>query len=212
MWRQSTRARWVLLAAILLPFVSLYGLNWLIFHPGFVRVFYPDPLFETPRPADVIVVLAGNPERARYATLLAERRLAPRILSTLVDTECLRESGVREFCATGVRNTVDEALTMRRVLARERVDRVMVVTSRSHVVRSAAIFTVVYFGTGMDVNVVATPLGASPGAPSVREVLSFFPSLGGAVLGRFDPELYGCIMQYRLWASIIAAPIRAWGV
>jgi hypothetical protein len=73
----------------------------------------------------------------------------------------------------------------------------MVVTSRSHVVRTAAIFTVVFAGTGMDVNVVATPLGAPPGAPSVREVLSFFPSLGGAVLGRLNPELYGWIMQYR---------------
>ena len=196
----------MLLATFLLPFVGLYGLNWLIFHPGFMTVFYPDPLFETPQPADVIVVLAGYEERARYAELLAERRLAPRILSTLVDTECLRESGVRELCATGVRNTVDEALTMRRVLVRERVDRVMVVTSRSHVVRTAAIFTLVFFGTGMDVNVVATPLGASPGVPSVREILSFFPSLGGAVVGRFNPELYGWIMQYRPWVSIIAAP------
>ena len=168
----------MLLATFLLPFVGLYGLNWLIFHPGFVTVLYPDPLFETPQPADVIVVLAGHEERARYAALLAERRLAPRILSTLIDTECLRESGVRELCATGVRNTVDEALTMRRVLARERVDRVMVVTSRSHVVRTAAIFTLVFFGTGMDVNVVATPLGASTGVPSTREILSFFPSLG----------------------------------
>jgi uncharacterized SAM-binding protein YcdF (DUF218 family) len=202
----------VLLATFLLPFVGLYGLNWLIFHPGFVTVFYPDPLFETPQPADVIVVLAGHGERAQYAALLAERRLAPRILSTLVDTECLRESGVRELCATGVRNTVDEALTMRRVLVREGLDRVMVVTSRYHVVRTAAIFTLVFIGTGMNVNVVATPLGASPGAPSVREILSFFPSLGGAVLGRFDPELYGWIMQYRPWVSIIAALIPARGV
>jgi len=86
------------------------------------------------------------------------------------------------------------------------VDRVMVVTSRSHVVRTAAIFTVVYFGTGMDVNVVATPLGASPAVPSVREVLSFFPSLGGAVLGRFAPELYGRIMQYR--PRVSSSPLR----
>ena len=209
MRRQSSRGRWVLLATFLLPFVGLYGLNWLIFHPGYVTVLYPDPLFETPQPADVIVVLAGHEERVRYAAFLAERRLAPRILSTMVDTECLRENGVRELCATGVRNTVDEALTMRRVLARERVDRVMVVTSRSHVVRTAAIFTLVFFGTGMDVNVVAPPLGASPGVPSTREILSFFPSLGGAVLGRFDPELYGWIMQYRSWVSIIGAPTPA---
>jgi len=195
--RQSSRGRWVLLGIFLLPFVVLYGLNWLIFHPGIVTVFYPDPPFDTPQPADVIVVLAGKPERARYAALLAEKRLAPRILTTMVDADCLSKSGVRELCATGVRNTVDEALMMRLVLARERVDRVMVVTSRSHVVRTAAIFTLVFAGTGMDVNVVATPLGAPPRAPSVREVLSFFPSLGGAVLGRLNPELYGWIMQYR---------------
>lgn len=185
------------LATFLLPLVVLYGLNWLIFHPGIVKIFYPDPPFDTPQPADVIVVLAGKPERGRYAALLAERRLAPRLLSTLVDPDCLRKSEGRELCATGVRNTVDEALTMRLVLARERVDRVMVVTSRSHVVRAAVIFTLVFAGTGMDVNVVATPLGAPLGAPSVREVLSFFPSLGGAALGRLNPELYGWIMQYR---------------
>lgn len=208
---QPARGSWVLLATFLLPFVGLYGLNWLIYHPEFVTVFRPNPLFERPQPADVIVVLAGRGERARYAESLVERRLAPRILSTLVDTTCLRERGVRELCETGVRNTVDEALTMRRVLAREKLDRVMIVTSRYHVVRTAAIFTLVFFGTGIDVNVVATPLGASPGVPSVRELLKFFPSLGGAVLGRFAPELYGWIMQYRHWVSIIAAPIPTRG-
>ena len=209
--RQSSRGRWVWLATFLLPFVVLYGLNWLIFHPGIVTVFYPDPPFNTPQPADVIVVLAGKPERARYAALLAEKRLAPRILTTVVDPDCLRESGVRELCATGERNTVDEALTMRRILARESVDRVMVVTSRSHVVRTAAIFTLVFVGTGVDVNVVATPLGAPPGAPSVREVLSFFPSLGGAVLGRFDPGLYEWIMQYRRPVRLRGAATPAHG-
>ena len=194
---QPVRGRWVLLATFLLPFVGLYGMNWLIYHPEFVTMFRPHPLFERPQPADVIVSLAGRAERVRYAESLVERRLAPRILSTLVDTACLREREVRELCATGVRNTVDEALIMRRVLTRERVARVMVVTSRSHVVRTAAIFTFVFFGTGIDVNVVATPLGAYPGVPSGREILKFFPSVGGAVLGRFAPELYGWIMQYR---------------
>jgi len=201
----------VLLTILLLPLVALYGLNWLIFHPGIVMAFYPNPLFDTPRPADVIVVLAGKPERARYAAWLAETRMAPRILSTLVDPDCLRKSGVRELCATGVRNTVDEALTMRRVLAREGVGRLMIVTSRSHVVRTAAIFNLVFFGNGMDVNVVATPLGASPGMPSVREILSFFPSLGCAVLGRFYPELYKWVMQYRPWISIRGASAPARG-
>ena len=209
--RQSSRGRWVLLATFLLPFVVLYGLNWLIFHPGIVTAFYPDPPFDTPQPADVIVVLAGKPERARYAALLAEKRLAPRVLTTLVDPDCFSKSGVRELCATGVRDTVDEALTMRLILARERVDRVMVVTSRSHVVRTAAVFTLVFFGTGMGVQVVATPLDSSPKVPSAPEILKFFPSLGSAILGRLNPELYGWIMQYRRPAPLRGAATPAHG-
>lgn len=115
----------------------------------------------------------------------------------LVDTQCLRECGECELCATGVRNTVDEALTVRRVLAREMVDRVIIITSRDHVVRTAAIFILVFFGTGIDVNIVATPLTAYREVPSVRELLKFFPSVGSAVLGRFAPELYRWLMQYR---------------
>lgn len=189
--------RWALLAIVLLPFVGLYGVNWLILHPEFVTVMRPHPLFEKPQPADVVVPLAKDVARDRLAALLVAKGLAPRILSTVIDEACLREGGARELCATGVRNTVDEALTIRRVLFSERMDRVMIVTSRDHVVRAAAVFTLVFFGTGIDVNVVATPLGTSPGVLSVRELLSFFPSLGGAVLGRFTPELYEWVMQYR---------------
>jgi hypothetical protein len=159
----------------------------------------------------VIVPLAKSVERDRYAALLAEKGLAPRILSTLVDTTCVRERGVYERCATGVRNTVDEAFTVRRALARERVDRVMIVTSRDHVVRTAAIFTVVFFGTGIAVNVVATPLGVFPRTPSVREILSFFPSIGAAAVGRISPELYGWIMRYRSRLSAITTRIPRWG-
>ena len=86
---------------------------------------------------------------------------------------------------------------MRRVLAQEGVNRVMIVTSRDHVVRTAAIFAIVFFETGMDINVMATPRSAYPEVPSSRELLKFFPSVGSAVLGRFVPELYGWIMQYR---------------
>lgn len=195
--RLLSRGRLVLLATVLLPFAVLYGLNWLIFHPEIATMHLSDPLFETPQPADVIVVLAGHSERVQYAASLAERGLAPRILSTLVDAACLRERGVRELCVTGVRNTVDEALTMRRVLARERVDRVMIVTSRYHAVRTAAIFTLVFLGTGMDVNVVVPPLGGSEEVPSVREILSFFPSLGFAVVGLWAPDLYEWVVQHR---------------
>ncbi len=185
-----------MLATVLLPFAGLYGLNWFIFHPEFVTVFHLHPLFDRPQPADAIVALAKDIERDRYAALLAEQGLAPRVLSTLVDATCLRERRVPERCATGVHNTVDEALTMRRVLAREKVDRALIVTSRDHVVRAAAIFTLVFFGSGLEVNIVATPLGASRAVPSAREIWSFFPSLGGAVLGRFSPELYVWLKPY----------------
>lgn len=190
---------WVTLAACVLGFVGLVGiytLNWLVFHPKLVTVFLRAPLFGTPHPADVIVVLAQDVERTRYAEWLVERGFAPRILSTLVDTACLHQRVVQEFCATNVRNTVDEALAMRRILIREEASRVLIVTSRDHVVRAAAIFTFVFFGTGIDMHVVATPFGDSPSKPSVREIKSFLPSLGGAVLGRFSPELYEWLMRY----------------
>lgn len=195
-----SRSGWVVLATVLLPFVGLlglYGLNWLVFHPKLIPGVIQHPLFEKPQPADVIVVLAQDVERLRHATSLVERGFAPQILSTLVDPACFRASKVRALCATGVRNTVDEALTMRRVLVREGVNRVMIVTSRDHVVRAAAIFTLVFFDSGLKVTIVATPLGVSPKAPSIREIRSFFPSLGGAVLGRFSPELYEWLMQSR---------------
>lgn len=182
---------------VFVGFAGLYGLNWLVFHPQLVSVFLPHPLFEQPQSADVILVLAQDAERIQHAASLVDRGFAPRTVSTLIDPDCVREGKVGALCATGVRNTVDEALTMRRVLAREGVDRVMIVTSRDHVVRAAAIFTLVFFCTGLEVNIVATPLGASHKAPSIREIRSFFPSLGGAVLGRLAPELYEWIMQYR---------------
>ncbi|MBX3321196.1 MAG: YdcF family protein [Nitrospira sp.] len=199
MRNRLSRGGWVVLVTGLLPVVGLagiYGLNWLVFHPKLVTGFFQNPLFERPQPADVIVVLAQDVERLRHAASLIEKGFAPRTLSTLVDPACFRERKVRALCATGVRNTVDEALAMRRVLTQEGVDRVMVVTSRDHVVRAAAIFTVVFFGSGLDVNIVSTPFRASQKGLSVREVRSFFPSLGGAMLGRVCPELYEWIVPY----------------
>ena len=168
------RGGWVMLTIVVLPFVcllGLYGLNWLVFQPQLVTVFLQHPLFEQPRSADVIVVLAQDIKRIQHAASLVEQGFAPRTLSTLIDPGCFRESKVRALCATGVRNTVDEALTMRRVLAREGLDRVMIVTS-------------------------ATPLDVSQKVPSAREIRSFFPSLGCAMLGRFSPELYEWLRPY----------------
>lgn len=85
---------------------------------------------------------------------------------------------------------------MRRVLVQEGVDRVMIVSSRDHVVRAAAIFTLVFFGSGFEVNIVATLFDVSQKVRSSREIRSFFPSLGGAMLGRFFPELYEWLRPY----------------
>jgi hypothetical protein len=63
-----------------------------------------------PKPSsDVIVVLAGDAARDRYATALVAQGVAPRVLSTLVDPQCVRAGQPPQVCASGVRNTVDEA-------------------------------------------------------------------------------------------------------
>jgi uncharacterized SAM-binding protein YcdF (DUF218 family) len=196
----------VVLMALLLSFVSLYGANWLIFHPDLTPGFLYDPLLGIPQPADVIVVLAGDAERILYAASLIERGLAPRLLTTLVDPACVRAGHPPDTCATGVRNTVDEALEMRRVLEREQMERIMIVTSRSHLVRATAVFRVVFLGSGMGVNVVPTPRDSFHETPAIRELLSFFPSLGCAVLGRVFPELYEWLMQYR--PGYLSSPLQ----
>ena len=185
-----------MLVALLLSVLCLYGTSWLILHPDLATALLQNPMPGIPQPADVIVVLAGDDERASYATSLIEKGLAPRMLSTLVDPACIHAGQSSGACSTGVRNTVDEALMMRRILDRERVERVMVVTSRTHAVRAAAIFSVVFLGSGIDLNVVTTPNVSYRETQAIRELLSFFPSLGCAVLGRVSPELYEWIMQY----------------
>ena len=55
--------------------------------------------------ADVIVPLAGAPDRSAYARTLLLRQTAPNFASTLVDTRCLRAHGPNPVCATRVRNT-----------------------------------------------------------------------------------------------------------
>ena len=84
--RRLYRGCWVALATFLLLFVGLLGLcglNWFILHPELVTVFRPNPLFQRPQPADVIVVLAEDVNRVRYAASLVEGGFAPRTLSTL---------------------------------------------------------------------------------------------------------------------------------
>ena len=81
--KRSYRGGWVTLTIVGLPFVcllGLYGLNWLVFLPQLVTVFLQHPLFEQPRSADVIVVLAQDIKRIQHAASLVEQGFAPRML------------------------------------------------------------------------------------------------------------------------------------
>ncbi len=150
-----------------------------------------------PSPSDVIVPLASKSrlERAAYARSLVERDVAPRVLSTLVDPECVRAGRLPQACASGVRNTVDEALLMRRVFTAEGVRRATIVTSGYHVPRATVIFWIVFLGSQIEVSVVAPPESPPTGKRLIRELWKFLPSVGAAVVGRFSPLLYGWINQ-----------------
>lgn len=145
---------------------------------------------------DVIVVLAGHPERQAYAQALVEDGLAPDILSTLVDPACVRPGQPVNACASGVRSTVDEALWMRHVLAREKIRRVLVVTSSPHAPRAAAVFTTVFCWSGIQIQIATPPTSASSHKLYIRELKKFFPSVGAAMIGRFFPPLYRWINQH----------------
>jgi hypothetical protein len=147
----------------------------------------------------VIILLASkdNPNRAAYARSLVESDVAPRMLSTLVDPECVRAGSLPQACASDVRTTVDEALLMRRVLTAEGVRRATVVTSGYHVPRATVIFRIIFLGSGIQVSVVAPPAGLPPiGKRLAHEILKFFPSVAAAVVGRFSPPLYRWINQH----------------
>lgn len=147
--------------------------------------------------ADVIVPLAGAPDRAAYARTLLRRQTAPNIASTLVDTRCLRTHGPNPVCATRVRNTIDEAIVLRRIFEEERFTSAIVVTSRYHLARAAAVFTIIFAGSGIDVHFVATPEAHLIRAQVSREVKTYLPSLAGAVLARFVPSMYEWTVRNR---------------
>ncbi len=155
-----------------------------------------------PPPSDVIVALESRSrERAHHAASLVARGVAPRMLSTLVDPVCSHTGQPPQSCASGVHNTVDEALLMRRVLTAERVRRATVVTSGYHVPRATVIFRIIFLGSGIQVSVVAPPRSPLTAKRLTREMLKLFPSVGAAVVGRFSPSLYGLINQqiYEKW-------------
>src|SRR4051812_48026185 len=112
------------------------------------------------------------------------------MLSTLVDPQCVRAGQLPQACASGVRNTVDEALLMHAALAAEQAQQVIVVTSNYHIFRAAVIFRIVFIGSGVRVSLVAPP-GPLPNSEEIfSEVKKFFPSIGAAVIGRISPALY----------------------
>ncbi|MBD0316765.1 MAG: hypothetical protein ICV75_08745 [Nitrospiraceae bacterium] len=146
------------------------------------------------------VPLAQSQDRTLYAATLVRQGLARHLGSTLVDTRCLWARGHQSACATGVRNTVDEALVLRRVAEEERFSRVIVVTSADHLARAASVFFVIFVGTGVHVHVVA-PSEACPSFEGVtHELTSYVPSVVAAVLARFVPAAYEWSLR-RLWPT-----------
>jgi hypothetical protein len=140
--------------------------------------------------ADVIVPLAGTAARSAYAKTLLGRQAAAQLSSTLVDTHCLRMHGPNPVCATRVRNTIDEALVLRRVFEEEGFNRAIVVTSRYHVSRAAAVFRIIFSGSKTDVRFVAPPEGQLTQEQVIREAKVYAPSVAAAVVARIVPGLY----------------------
>lgn len=167
-----------------------WGLMQVILHPD--RQFPQHFL-----PADVVVPLAGSPDRMAYATSLVEQGIAPGIMSTLVDPLCLREQGPGPSCATHVRNTIDEAVTLRRIFDREGFTRVIVVTSSYHLARAATVFAVVFAGSNTTIHFLAPPETDTRSSLVNREVASYLPSLVAAFTARFVPALYEWTVQRR---------------
>ncbi|HEY8370259.1 MAG TPA: YdcF family protein [Thermodesulfobacteriota bacterium] len=145
----------------------------------------------TPPPADLIVVLGGDSDRMPYARRLVEAGLAPRAVSTLYDPRCLEAGGSERECASGVRNTVDEALYTRFVLAAAGVRNLTVVTSDYHVRRAGVVFRIVFLGSGIGVSLASPGGPRSPAAPSgLRETAKLVPSAGAAMIARVSPSMY----------------------
>ncbi len=150
------------------------------------------------RHTEAVVVLAGAPERWTYAAALLEQGYTSRLLSTLHIPECLRNGRPIDTCATGVRNTVDEAIAMRRVLMQERIRRTTIVTSDYHALRTGAIFAVVFAGSGIEFNVLGAP-SPKPFRAQLffRELVSLTPSIVGALIARVSPAWYESLLSLR---------------
>lgn len=187
------------------PLVLSFVLFLIVFSSGWAAItleFFGsdqpvEKLTELWRP-EMIVVLAGDPERATYAQSLVQKGIRAPIVFTVTNFQCVRSGAPSSACATGVRNTVDEAVLMRRILSAEHVQHVAIVTSRYQAARAASVFGIIFAGSEIDVSVVAPP--RSQGILQelhAQELVKWFPSIGAAMLARFAPESYEELMQYR---------------
>jgi uncharacterized SAM-binding protein YcdF (DUF218 family) len=147
---------------------------------------------------DVIVVLAGDADRRAHASFLVRQALGARVLSTRIWPHCTQMDHPSHACRTGVRNTVDEALVMHRILSLEDVRQATVVTSRYHLMRATAVFRVVFIGSGIRLRFAAPP-DSEPASIRVAmsELLKFIPSIAAAVVGRLAPDVYESVMRHR---------------
>jgi uncharacterized SAM-binding protein YcdF (DUF218 family) len=144
-----------------------------------------------PTRADVIVVLAGDADRATYGAFLARQGVAARVVSTLLDPRCVELNRASPACRTGVRNTVDEAHLMRCVLLQQRARDIIIVTSRYHAARAAAVFAIVFAGSGVRWRVVAPPRATTVmDELRLAEMVKIPVSLGLAFVARVAPDLY----------------------
>lgn len=140
---------------------------------------------DAPTPADAIVVLAGDPRRARHAGDLFRQGYAPRVLlsrpvrdarermlddmgiayprSEEIDTQVLEKAGVArnriDYFGHGSLSTFDEALALQRLFA-GRSPHLLVVTSPYHVRRARLILAAAL--PQATLTVVATPYETFP--------------------------------------------------
>ena len=151
-----------------------------------------------PERTDALVVLAGDAEREAYAVWLLEQGVASLALSTGVDPHCLRAGESRETCRTGIRNTIDEALVMRRILMAGPTRHATVVTSRYHLLRAAVVFEIAFAGSGVELEFIGPPDSKGPSVRVMKtEWLKLVPSVGAVIIGRVAPKLYDRLMRYR---------------
>ena len=147
---------------------------------------------------DAIVVLQGDDDRKPYASWLVQQGWAKDVLTTRVWPQCGALDDPPSACRTGVRNTVDEAMVLQRIASEQGMRRVIIVTSRYHLLRTAAVFSIVFLGTGIHLHFVAPPASTLPSwRVALSELVKLVPSVAAAAAGRIAPASYRWIMSYR---------------